>query len=280
MTTTALAGQIYAMERTALDAILSGAIRAVVRESRPGVRAPAGTAVVGIYGPMEYRPGLLALLFGYGTSTLELAATFRRLAADSEVKQILMEIDSPGGSIEGVSEAAAAIRAARKVKPVYAVASPMAASAAFWLAAQATRLLVMGSGQVGSIGVYGVHEDISKAAERIGVKTTLISAGKYKTEGNPFEPLSDPARADMQSKVDAHYRQFTDDVAFGRGVSPSAVVKGYGEGRMLLARDAVRAGMVDGIGGLDDALQGIAIERGRFIAEMDRRRRIAASRLG
>ena len=194
------------------------------RQSDPhGVRAPAGTAVVAISGPMEYRPGLLALLFGYGTSTLELTATVRRLAADPECKQIIMEIDSPGGSIEGVSEAAAAIRAARKVKPVYAVAAPMAASAAYWLAAQATRLLVMGSGQVGSIGVYGVHEDISKAAERIGVKTTLISAGKYKTEGNPFEPLSDPARADMQSKVDAHYRQFTDDVAFGRGVSPSAV---------------------------------------------------------
>jgi capsid assembly protease len=280
MTTTALAGQIYAMERTALDAALSGAIHAVARDGRAGVRAPAGTAVVAIYGPMEYRPGLLSLLFGYGTSTLELTATVRRLAADPEVKQIILEIDSPGGSIEGVTEAAAAIRAARQVKPVYAIAAPMAASAAYWLAAQATRLLVLGSGQVGSIGVYGVHEDISKAAERLGVKTTLISAGKYKTEGNPWEPLSDPARADMQSKVDAHYQQFTDDVAFGRGVSPSAVVKGYGEGRMLLARDAVKAGMVDGIGGLDDALQGIAIERGRFIAEMDRRRRIAASRLG
>ena len=137
----------------------------------------------------------------------------------------------------------------------------------------------MGSGQVGSIGVYGVHEDLSKAAERLGVKTTLISAGKYKTEGNPWEPLSDLARSEMQSKVDAHYRQFTDDVAFGRGVSPGAVVKGYGEGRMLLARPALAAGMVDEIGTLDGVLEGISIERGRFIAEMDRRRRIAASRL-
>ena len=161
---------------------------------------------------------MVALQFGYGTSTPELTATVRRLAADPECKQIIMEIDSPGGSIEGVSEAAAAIRAARKVKPVYAVAAPMAASAAYWLAAQATRLLVMGSGQVGSIGVYGVHEDISKAAERIGVKTTLISAGKFKTEGNRGS-RSDPARADTQAKVDAHYRQFTDDVAFGRGAS-------------------------------------------------------------
>jgi capsid assembly protease len=159
------------------------------------------------------------------------------------------------------------------------VAAPMAASAAYWLAAQASRLLVMGSGQVGSIGVYGVHEDVSKAAERIGVKTTLVSAGKYKTEGNPWEPLSDPARADMQAKVDAHYRQFTDDVAFGRGVSPSAVVKGYGEGRMLLARDAVKAGMVDALGGLDDVIRGVMVERGRFIAEMDtRRRRLSAYR--
>ena len=280
MTTTALTGQVYAMERSALDAILSGSIRAVSRDGRAtGSRSPAGTAVVSLSGPMEFRPGLLAVLFGYGTSTLELTATIRRLAADPEVKQIIMEIDSPGGSIEGVSEAAAAIRAARERKPVYAVAAPMAASAAYWLAAQATRLLVMGSGQVGSIGVYGVHEDLSKAAERLGVKTTLISAGKYKTEGNPWEPLSDLARSEMQSKVDAHYRQFTDDVAFGRGVSPGAVVKGYGEGRMLLARPALAAGMVDEIGTLDGVLEGISIERGRFIAEMDtRQRRNAAYR--
>jgi signal peptide peptidase SppA len=277
MTTTALAGQIFAMERSALDAALSGGIHAVVRENRTAVRVPAG--VISVFGPLEYRAGPLAQLFGYGTSTLELTAKVRQLASDPNVKQILMEFDSPGGSVDGIPEAAAEIRAARKEKPVIAVAAPMAASAAFWLAAQASRLVCMASGSVGSIGVYGTHQDVSEFEKKVGIKTTLVSAGKYKTEGSPYAPLGDDAVAYLQSQVDAIYRQFVDDVAFGRGISPGAVAKGYGEGRMLLARPALQASMIDEIGSLDDVLHGVMVELGKFIAEMDvRRRRLSAYR--
>jgi hypothetical protein len=92
------------------------------------------------------------------------------------------------------------------------------------------------SADVGSIGVYAAHVDASAAARRRGLKYTLISAGKFKVEGNPFEPLSDEARAAMQASVDEFYAMFTSDVAKNRDVSVKDVRNGYGEGRVLTAK--------------------------------------------
>jgi ClpP class serine protease len=114
--------------------------------------------------------------------------------------------------------------------------------------------VVIPSGEVGSIGVFCAHEDISKAAEQAGVKVSLISAGKYKTEGNEFEPLSDDARADLQSKVDAFYGMFIKAVGRGRRASQENVRNGFGQGRMVLAADAVKEGMADRVATMDDTL--------------------------
>ena len=130
-----------------------------------------------------------------------------------------MNVDSPGGLIDLVPETAALIRTVRETKPVIAVANTYAASAAYWLASQASDLVVTPSGEVGSIGVYMPHLDVSGWEEQQGVKTTLISAGKYKTERSPFEPLSDEAAAAMQDTVDKYYGMFTYGVAVGRGTS-------------------------------------------------------------
>jgi ClpP class serine protease len=94
-----------------------------------------------------------------------------------------------------------------------------------------------------------------------GVKTTLISAGKYKTEGNPYEPLSDEARAAMQAMVDDYYGMFTRAVAKGRGVSVDAVRNGFGEGRMVSASQAVKNGMADRVATLDQVLASHGVSR-------------------
>ena len=108
------------------------------------------------------------------------------------------------------------------------------------------------SGEVGSIGVYGAHTDTTKADEAAGRKTTLISAGKYKTEGHGA--LTEEAAAAMQGRVDAYYTQFIRTVAKNRGVSVDAVRNGYGQGRTLGADDALAAGMVDGIATLGEVI--------------------------
>lgn len=228
--------------------------------ARLGIRAarqPGGTfgavAVIPIFGVISHRMNLMTQMSG-GTSIEKLTAQFRQALADPSVKAIVFDVDSPGGSVEGVAELADEILKSRGQKKTVAVSNAFCASAAYWLASAAEELVVTASGEVGSIGVFAAHEDVSKAMETAGVKISLISAGKYKTEGNPYEPLSDEARAELQSKVDAFYGMFIKAVAAGRGVTQASVREGFGQGRMVLAADAVKSRMVDRIGTLDQTL--------------------------
>jgi signal peptide peptidase SppA len=189
------------------------------------------------------------------TSTQHFSSALRQLMADDTVGQILIDIDSPGGSVYGVAELADEIQSARAQKPVIAVANSLAASAAYWIGCSASEFYVTPGGEVGSIGVWQAHQDYSKALEESGVKTTLISAGKFKVEGNPYSPLDDEAQSFMQSRVDDYYAAFTKAVARGRGVPIAQVRDGMGQGRVLGADDALAQNMVDGIATFDDVLK-------------------------
>jgi signal peptide peptidase SppA len=210
----------------------------------------AGVAVLPVFGVIAQRMDLFAEMSG-GTSTETLARDFRTFRDNAQVKAIVLAVDSPGGGVYGIDELATEIRAARGLKPIVAVADSVAASAAYWLASQADELIVTPGGQVGSIGVFTAHDDVSKMLDELGVTTTLISAGKYKVEANPFEPLSKDAKAALQATVDQYYARFLQAVAAGRHVSAAAVEAGYGQGRMLTSADALAAGMVDRIDTLD-----------------------------
>ncbi len=224
------------------------------RSSRGDASTRGAVAVVPIHGTIAHRMGGMDESSG-GTSTERIGAMMKAAASDPNVGTILLDIDSPGGTIPGVAELAADIRTIRESKKVVALANSLAASAAYWLAAQANEIVAIPSARVGSIGVYTAHQDLSKALEQEGVNVTLISAGKYKVEGNPFEPLSDEAKAEMQGRVDAVYSQFLADVAKGRGAKVADVRGGYGEGRALDAKDALAAGMIDRIATVEETLQ-------------------------
>lgn len=222
-------------------------------QKAPLQRSTGLTAVIPIMGVIQHRMDLMSAMSG-GTSTQAVGEMLDAALQDDRIRSIVFEIDSPGGSVPGVAELADKIYSARGTKPMTAHANSLAASAAYWLGTQADEFVVTPSGMVGSIGVYGVHQDVSTAMENEGVKTTLIQAGKYKTEGNPFEPLSAEAAAHMQHQVDSYYGMFVDAVARGRGVRADAVRSGYGEGRVLLAKDALAAGMVDRIATFDQVI--------------------------
>jgi signal peptide peptidase SppA len=211
-------------------------------------------AVIPVMGVIAHRINVLHDISG-GTSTQLLGRTVEQAAADAEVGTIVLDIDSPGGSVFGVPEMAATLRQARQAKRIVAVANTFAASAAYWLASQASEIVVSPSGQVGSIGVYSAHYDCSVAMEMAGVKTTYIYAGKYKVEGNPDEPLSEEAASAWQREVDTYYTMFVDDVARGRGANPDAVRAGYGEARCLCAADAIAARLADRIGTLEQVVE-------------------------
>lgn len=229
-------------------------------EARIGAKPPrkdaqraGAVAVIPVYGVITPKADMFTDM-SCGTSIDRLRGAFHSALADESVLAIVLDVDSPGGQVDLVTELANEIRGARGTKPILAVANTLAASAAYWIAAQADELYVTQSGEVGSIGVFAAHDDISGALEKAGVKTTLISAGKHKVEANPFEPLSEEARAAIQARVDDSYRMFVHDVAKGRGVPVDTVRSGFGEGRVVVAREAVSEGMVDGIATLDEVV--------------------------
>jgi signal peptide peptidase SppA len=230
---------------------------------RQAMPAALGVGVIPIVGPISPRPTLLELLFGYGTSTSSVGAQVKALVADPSVKAIVLDVDSPGGSVFGVQELAEVILAAREVKPVIAVANHLMASAAYWIGAAASEVVAAPSAMVGSVGVVVVHMDESKMLEKIGVKPTFVTAGKYKAEGDPAQPLSEDAKARLQEMVDQYYAAFTGGVARGRGVPVAQVRTQYGQGRLLTAREGLAAGMIDRIATLDETLGRVPLREAR-----------------
>lgn len=213
-------------------------------------------AVLRLHGTIRPRGSWLAMLFGLGGGLQSFRADFKEAMADDDVGAILIDVDSPGGLIDLVPETAAEIRNARgKGKQIVAISNTLCASAAYWIAAQADEVVATPSAQVGSIGVFTMHEDISRMAESCGIKVTIVSAGQYKTEGNPYEPLSKAAQTALQSQVDDLYGMFTADVAAGRKTSAQAVQAGYGKGRCVLAADALKLGMIDRVETFEQTLE-------------------------
>jgi signal peptide peptidase SppA len=225
------------------------------RKQMAAANAGSGIAVLPLYGVVTQRGNMVDDISGPGsTSTQQFTSALRQVLAEDTVGQILIDIDSPGGSVYGVAELASEIVKARAQKPVVAVANSLAASAAYWIGCSASEFYVTPGGEVGSIGVWQAHFDYSKALEEEGVKTTLVSAGKFKVEGNPYVPLDPEAQAFMQSRVDDYYNAFIQAVAVGRGVTVEVVRNGMGEGRVLGSDAALAQRMVDGIASFDDVL--------------------------
>jgi len=206
----------------------------------------------------------------WGISTDSYAKAFDELIQKENVRAIVLDIDSPGGVVYGVAELARHIRRARGKKPIVAVANSLAASAAYWIASAADRLVVTPGGEVGSIGVFMLHMDVSEALKSEGIKMTFIEAGRYKTEGNPFEPLGDEAKTAWQEDVDRYYEMFVADVAKGRNVTAKIVKADFGEGRLIGPKEAISLGMADRVASLEEVLDDLSRD--------GRRQRAAAMR--
>ena len=222
-----------------------------------GQAAPGGIAVVPVSGPIVEWPGDIDMCEG-GTASRVVSRQLLEAEADETVGQILMVFNTPGGSVYGTKECADIINRVKAKKPVYGVAQSLSASAGYWLLSQCTEAYCTPGGEVGSIGVFAAHQDISRHLDAEGVGVSLISAGKYKTEGSPFEPLSDEARAAMQSRVNDYYGLFVRAVAKGRGVGVDDVRGGFGEGRVVGAQQAVKLGMADRVDTYDATVARLA----------------------
>lgn len=212
-----------------------------------------GLAIVPIHGIIAKRMNFFMEISG-GVSTEYLKRDIRLAIEDEDVKAILLDIDSPGGTVDGTEAIADFIYESRGSKPIIAFANGLMASAAYWIGSAADFIITEETGEVGSIGVVMCHYDYSKYDEKIGLKRTYIYSGKYKTMGNNAEPLSREAEDYLQEGTDYIYTIFVDTVARNRNVSVDTVLKNMADGKIFIGQQAVDAGLVDELGSYDYAV--------------------------
>lgn len=229
-----------------------------------------------------------------GTGAMAVGRQIDQAVADARISDIVLDVESPGGTVGGVPELAQKIFEARQVKPIWAVANDLMASAAYWIGSAATQVIASPSSDIGSIGVFTTHEDWTQWLENEGIKITEVAAGKFKTEGAPWKPLDEEAQAFVDARVQEVYGWFTRDVArfrsgpLGREVTQDEVIKGFGEGRVLGAEAAVKAGLADRVATLDEVLMQLVSNNGSrrrrsrnaalVAREVEQRRRARARR--
>lgn len=217
--------------------------------------APMGIAVIPIYGTLVRRAIGLEAASGL-TSYGEIAAMIETAVNDPTINGILLEVDSPGGEAGGMFELARQIRAADVVKPIWAIASDSAYSAAYALACSASKLYVTETAGVGSIGVIAMHVDQSVRDAQAGYRYTAITAGDQKNDFSPHEPLDAEAASRLKAEVDRLYGMFVDHVATMRGLEPRFIRST--QAGLYFGADAVNAGLADAEGSFTQAIHDFA----------------------
>ncbi len=228
-----------------------GFLLADLLEADPQYELVGGVAVIPISGLITKGGDWL---FG-GTSTEATRKLISRALADSAVKSILLKIDSPGGTVAGVDDLASEIATANLVKPITTYIEDMGASAAYWLASQGSRIYANPSAEIGSIGVFTVIEDWSRAYENAGIEISVIRTGKYKGQVTG-ERVTEERKAEAQRIVDGMFALFKAAVQAGRKMDDEEF-DAVSDGRVFLAEEAVALKLIDGVKPLAEVLSGV-----------------------
>lgn len=214
-----------------------------------GVVMRDGVAVLPVRGPIFRYANLFTMMSG-ATSLDMLAIDFGQAVANPAVKAIVLEVDSPGGMAAGISEFAGQVRAATQVKPVIAYVSDLGASAAYWIAAAASELVISDTASVGSIGV------VMQAMRSVEDGTIKIVSSQSPLKHT--RPDSEAGQRLFQQQVNEKAQVFIDAVATYRGVTADKVVNDFGQGFVLVGATAVAAGMADRLGSLESIIAGFS----------------------
>lgn len=214
------------------------------------------TARISVRGPLTNSDNLFLNWITGATGYPEIREALIEAAADADVKNILLDISSPGGQASGVADTGDLVaRINRDVKPVVTFTDGVMASAAYWLGAGASEVYASKAAIVGSIGVVMTHMESSRRLDKEGITATVIRAGKYKQLANGVEPLTDDAVEQLQGQANSLYEVFLSHVAESRGKPVDFVRTSMAEGREFLGANAMHAGLVDEILGFDAVME-------------------------
>lgn len=255
----------WAVYLPAFERILSQAFAAgsdvaagpVAKASRAGlpVKQAGPVAVVGVMGVLEKRRSWFLDFLG-GTSYLSVKASLNAALADSAIHEIMLLVDSPGGSVDGLAETGELVRAVRAKKRVTAFVDGLGASAAYYIASQATEVVSERTSLVGSIGTIAYLYDMSEMYKKAGVKPVVVSTGELKGTGIEGTPVTDEQKAELEKIVNFYGDDFKDAVVQGRRMSPEAVGE-LATGAVWPAPEAVTNGLIDRIASLEETLAGL-----------------------
>ena len=252
-----ITGDPWAITETALHTILEVAARE--NEAPEAVAAKLGRQLQNSYNATE-RDGVAIIpvtgpLFRYaniftaisGASSYELIARdFMSALENPQITSIILDIDSPGGEVNGVSELASMIFEARGTKPIIAYASGDAASGAYWIASAADEIVVSETSALGSIGVVGIYR--GKSAKESAETVEIVSS---QSPHKRLDPMSDDGRAKLQTRIDSMADVFVSTIARNRSVTADHVLEHYGGGDVMIGAHAVNASLADRIGSLE-----------------------------
>lgn len=206
---------------------------------KPIISVENGVATISISGPLMRKPSLYMQVIGEATDFLEIEAAIAQAGNDPSVKTVMLDVDSPGGTVNGTAECAAAIAELAKKKFVYAYTGGMMCSAAYWLASQCNAIYCTSSASVGSIGVILAFADVSKMYADMGVKMEVLTSGKHKGAGTPGTSLSDEQRELLQARIDEMGADFRAAVtARGRKIPADAM-----EGQVFSGKGAQKVNL-------------------------------------
>lgn len=219
----------------------------------------AGVAIIPITGTLVQKSGYMRPVCGM-TGYDGIRANLSMALEDDGVQAIMLDIDSGGGEVAGCFDLVDAIYNARGRKPIWAVLSECAYSAAYAIASAADRIIVPRTGGTGSVGVICAHVDFSKALAKEGVTVTMIHYGDRKADGSEYVPLSDAALARFQADVDAMGELFVATVARNRNLSAAKVRDT--QATTFLGADGVEIGFADAVMAPDEAFRSLLAELG------------------
>lgn len=209
-----------------------------------------GVAIIGLRGVVGKRVGSLEKSSGV-TDVDDVAEALAMAVEDGAVRGVVMDIDSPGGTVTGVPELAAQVRDATDRKNIVAFTDTQASSAAYWIGSQAYSFVAAPSASVGSVGVYLPVLDSSRAYEAMGLRQEVIKSGRFKGAGIPGTALTEEQRQRLQERVNAIHAAFRADVRAMRKRVPDEAM----EGQELFASEAIKVGMVDMLGTMREAVR-------------------------
>ncbi len=217
-----------------------------------------GVAIIDVLGVLTKRPSLYQVYFN-ASSTQLIRQAVEMAAADQDVRAILLRIDSPGGSVEGLAELGDAVFAARQSKPVYAQIDGMSASAAYYIASQAEKIFAGRMDLIGSIGTRLLFYDWSRLFANEGIEAVPIDTGEFKSAAAMGTEITDRQRAYFQSIVDQYFADFVAAIVRGRGMTEQAV-RAIADGRIMVAGEAKSLNLIDGIQSFDQTLEQLHVQ--------------------